>query len=622
VVSIFKFQIEHQIILSHMKRSISLLSIIIALFSVQWACKNPLNELNDFKLNINGGALINPVATINFVFSDSSKAIPSNVKVTLSGSGSKYIYDELGQHLFEVSPNGYLKLILDPNAAPTQENPIMVRVNVSADDCLPFEEFLYIFDKNEVKITYVLTKESNAPANIKVQKYNANFLGKKASDSLVLEHTNNDGIIFKFTYPKKDVIFINKTDVYFYENVTRIKRIPIRRDTTVLDSVTVVKNATKFHNKQPIDGTVERILAPVKKTLTVSYWDSSYTVPMLMSQTICDTIPIQNVQATVISNTADVVIASGFYDENGVYIDKPRKFTGTVQVPHVQFYTNDKKGRVEPVYSGGKKGPKIEISFTESANYNLYMSGTGFDNVSGSYFTVESARNTKNIDLLNFDVNYVIQTNHQYIWGGFSPNNPTDGIKIAGFNGDDEANISVTLDHILNRCEGNPVLYYKSEKINVCNYINSPYVFSVDYNTNDFLNKYPFAPVIVTTDLICKTGSKVTLPDQVINFRRNSCPDISGKLYLNGGKGTYSLLPNVDYTMYVYSPENGQELSNQLTLNGQPSKTIMGFIEDQNGMILDTAYIGTLTYEAVTKKYNLHVDLFNRVFKYKIPGCN
>jgi hypothetical protein len=360
-----------------------------------------------------------------------------------------------------------------------------------------------------------------------------------------------------------------------------------------------------------------------------------------------------------------VVIASGFYDENGVYIDKPRKFTGTVQVPHVQFYTNDKKGRVEPVYSGGKKGPKIEISFTESANYNLYMSGTGFDYVTGSYFTVESAIpfrnldfnaaskkfefennlfetkryffyknievgcgfgkvswNTKNIDLLNFDVNYVIQTNHQYIWGGFSPNNPTDGIKIAGFNGDDEANISATLDHILNRCEGNPVLYYKSEKINVCNYINSPYVFSVDYNTNDFLNKYPFAPVIVTTDLICKTGSKVTLPDQVINFRRNSCPDISGKLYLNGGKGTYSLLPNVDYTMYVYSPENGQELSNQLTLNGQPSKTIMGFIEDQNGMILDTAYIGTLTYEAVTKKYKLHVDLFNKVFKYKIPGCN
>ena len=186
-----------------MKRSISLLSIIIALFSVQWACKNPLNELNDFKLNINGGALINPIATINFVFSDSSKAIPSNIRVTLSGSGSKYIYDELGQHLFEVSPNGELKFILDPNAAPTKENPIMVRVNVSADDCLPFEEYLYIFDKNEVKITYVLTKESNAPANIKVQKYDAYFLGKKGSDSVVIEHTNNDGIIFKFTYPKR-----------------------------------------------------------------------------------------------------------------------------------------------------------------------------------------------------------------------------------------------------------------------------------------------------------------------------------------------------------------------------------------------------------------------------------
>jgi hypothetical protein len=516
-----------------------------------------------------------------------------------------------------------------------------------------------------VKITYVLTKESNAPANIKVQKYDANFLGKKASDSVVIEHTNNDGIIFKFTYPKKDLIFINKRDVYFYENVRITSRIPITRDTTVLESSTVIVNATKFYKKQPIDGTPEVILTPVKRTVIVSYRDTSYTVPIERRQTICDTIPIQNIQATVISNTENGLIASGFYDENGVYIDKPRKFTGVVRVPEISFYTKDKKLSVNPVYFGGKKGPKIEISFTEAANYNLFMSGIGYDRVSNRYFAAESiipsknlgkppfqkfvfendlfqtyrfffyknievgcgfgkvSWNTKNIDLLNFDVNYNIQTKQQYIWGSFSPNNPTDGIRIAGFNGEDEATIAVTLDHMFNRCQGKPVLYYKSEKINVCNYISSPHIFSVDYRTDDYLKKIAFVPLFVTTDLICQTGSKVTLPNQEINFRRSLCPQASGRLYLMGGKGTYSLLPSTTYNMYVYSPENGQELSSELTLNEQPSNTIMGFIEDQNGMILDTAYIGKLTYHNKDSSYYyLHVDLFNKVFKYKIPGCN
>ncbi len=641
----------------------SILSLII--FSLQWACKNPLNELTDFKLNINGGALINPITTINFSYDDSSKAIPNNIKVSFTGSGAKYLYDEFGQHLFNISPNGSLKLILDPNANPTKENPVMVRISVTADNCIPFEDYIYIFDRNETKITFLLTKESNAPANYKIQNYTLDFLGKKASDSLILEHTNKDGIKFKFTYPKQGVIFINKQDVYFYEDVIRTSKVPIKRDTIVLDTITVIKNATKFHNNQPIDGTTERILAPVKKSITIGFWDSSYSVPVRRFQTICDTIPVQNVLATVYSNTDNIVFASGFYDENGNYIDKPRKFVGAVQIPRVHFYTNDKKGYIYPVYSGGVKGPKIEIFFNEVANYNLFMSGTGYDKNTGKYFAVESAIpfkdlkfdpstkqflfennlfqtnsfffyksievgcgfgsinwNTKNTDLLNFDIDYMIQTKHQYIWGSFSPYNPNDGIRMAGFAGEDEATVTVTLDHSVNRCKGNPVLYRKTEKINICNQIGVPFLFNIDYNTNDFLSKYTFVPVNVTTDLICRTGSKVTLPNQVINFRRESCPNISGKLYLDNGKGLYSLLLGETYTMFVFSPENNQELSNKFTLIGEGAQTIAGVITDQNGNVTDTAYQGKLTFDPTKVKYNLHIDLYNKVFKYKIPGCN
>ncbi len=648
-----------------MKKIIFPLALFVTLFTFQWSCKNPLNELSDFRLNINGGALINPIANINFAYTDSSGVKPNNVRVSFSGNGAKYLYDEYGEHRFNVAPDGSLKIILGPNAHPTKENPIMARILVTADNCLPFEDYIYIFDRNQTRITFLLTKEINAPANIKVQNYSADFLGKKASESLVLEHTNKDGITFKFTYPTQGVIFINRQDIYFYEDEIRTAKVPIKRDTTVLDSITVVKNATRFHNNQPIDGTAERILAPVKKTLTVGFWDSSFKVPVLKYQTICDTIPVQNVEATIYSDIENIVIASGFYDENGLYVDKPRKFVGSIQVPSVYFYTKDRKGYVYPIYAGGQKGPKIEITFKDASNYNLFMSGTGYNKETGKYFAVESIVpakdininpsnygfafennlfqthrffffktiepgcgfatinwNTKNIDLLNFDIDYTIVTKHQYLWGKFSPYHPEDGIRLASFNGEDEASIIVTLDHSINRCEGKPVLYKKTEKINTCNYIVSPYVFNVDYNTDDFMSKYTFAPLEVTTDLICKTGSKVTLPDQTINFRREGCPEITGKLYLNGGKGKYSLLPNIEYTMFVYSPENSQELSNKFTLTGKASETILGLIKNQSGVVTDTAYIGKINYDSNNRKYNLHVDLYNKVFKYKIPGCN
>nr|MBP7511887.1 hypothetical protein [Bacteroidia bacterium] len=86
--------------------------------------------------------------------------------------------------------------------------------------------------------------------------------------------------------------------------------------------------------------------------------------------------------------------------------------------------------------------------------------------------------------------------------------------------------------------------------------------------------------------------------------------------------GKYSLLPNIEYTMFVYSPENSQELSNKFTLTGKASETILGLIKNQSGVVTDTAYIGKINYDSNNRKYNLHVDLYNKVFKYKIPGCN
>ncbi|MCE2740727.1 MAG: hypothetical protein LW669_04485, partial [Sphingobacteriales bacterium] len=140
-----------------MKNILITFTSLTCILLFQWSCKNPLNEMQDFKLNINGGALINPIATLNFAFDDSSNSKPNNVNVAFTGSGSKYLYDEFGQHIFKVAQDGSLKLILGPNANPSKENPIMVRVEITADDCIPYEDYLYIFDRNEMKITFLLT---------------------------------------------------------------------------------------------------------------------------------------------------------------------------------------------------------------------------------------------------------------------------------------------------------------------------------------------------------------------------------------------------------------------------------------------------------------------------------
>jgi hypothetical protein len=77
-----------------MKKIFIPLSFLISISLFQWSCKNPLNELEDFKLNINGGALINPIATINFAYDDSSAVKPNNIRVSFTGNGAKYLYDE------------------------------------------------------------------------------------------------------------------------------------------------------------------------------------------------------------------------------------------------------------------------------------------------------------------------------------------------------------------------------------------------------------------------------------------------------------------------------------------------------------------------------------------------
>jgi hypothetical protein len=137
-----------------MKKIIFPLALFVTLFTFQWSCKNPLNELSDFRLNINGGALINPIANINFAYTDSSGVKPNNVRVSFSGNGAKYLYDEYGEHRFNVAPDGSLKIILGPNAHPTKENPIMARILVTADNCLPFEDYIYILIETKQELPF------------------------------------------------------------------------------------------------------------------------------------------------------------------------------------------------------------------------------------------------------------------------------------------------------------------------------------------------------------------------------------------------------------------------------------------------------------------------------------
>jgi hypothetical protein len=675
--------------------------LLINILVLNQSCKNPMDDLGNIQLGINGGFFANPTSILSFRYSDNDKSIPLNIRISISGVGADHVYDDNGEKKFNVNEAGYCKFLLSQSANPTDNNPYILNIKATADGCLPINTQIYLFSKTEVKnFTLKFIKYANAPSNYKVQQYSAKFYGKKAIDTLVFSHTNNDGITFTFKYPTAGVKFVHRNFINIqhvepaYVSVnTSTTATPHYKDTTYLtafertrDSAVFSDPPTLFFNDyQPLDGTPQTIIqVPYVEMILANHVTTTYTyttvthidsiperITIEVKEILPDTVPVQDVTAIIISNIKNEVSLSGFYDGT-TWIDKPRKFIGVVEVPSIEFVSTNGE-YISPIYTYQFGGPVIEAVI--GGNYKLYIDGTGYNCKTGQYFPIQNTTNctsnsgtyvftnamfttntaffytsievgcgfaninfnyaNSDTDLANlksfvcdykienFTTNYTAPVMYGKVSYSDAYGAPGTIVRIPAFSGD-IVRVTLTTDHEYNICDGNPPLLIKTQDVLLCDYVNKELKFSCDYNTVNFLKNYVFAKLTVTSRLICRTGSKITMPNTQVFYTRAGCPLFNGTININSGVGNYTIKEGDTYGFYIVSPLNGlRVLADALPFNKNVAPIpVLGSITDTKNGTKKTAYDGFLTYDQLNHSYNLDLNIYNSAVQWNVPGCN
>ncbi|MFY8019666.1 MAG: hypothetical protein ACOVP1_00660, partial [Bacteroidia bacterium] len=150
-------------------------------------CKNPVEELKGFRLNMNG-ILADPLVKLNFATNDSSMPQPKNLIIRITGNDAKYIFDGNGKTEFS-GEIGVVDLLLGPGANPDANKPVVFTVEATADDCAPIRQDVYIFSRTQ-KLNINLTFQSNKKLEpgITYLSKDLSFLGKKANDTISFDY--------------------------------------------------------------------------------------------------------------------------------------------------------------------------------------------------------------------------------------------------------------------------------------------------------------------------------------------------------------------------------------------------------------------------------------------------
>ncbi|MEI6508236.1 MAG: hypothetical protein WCO54_07100 [Bacteroidota bacterium] len=693
-------------------------ALLVSIFLISnHSCKNPLDDLSNIHVGINGGFFANPTAILSFHYSDVDNSIPANIKINISGVGANRVFDGNGEKYFDVDKAGFCKLILSQAANPTNDNPVILNIKATADGCLPINTQLYLFSKTDVKnFTFTFIKYANAPANYKIQTYPANFYGKKALDTLVFNHTNNDGLSFTFKYPTAGVLFIHQNFQIVEDAPPTEVTVPavVKVDSTLLSSTaiynstthidTVFKDSqagyrtpvTQLFNGQPMDGNVFVGTGPIYHTITSIQtreqkifirYDKVYSPPhtdtiqkaytymqthIHTEMLLPDTVALENVTATIISRGGNGTIDyAGFWD-NGVYVDKPERFSGIVQIPEV-FFKNSQGGYITPVYPRSFAGPVIEANF--GGNYNMLFDGTAYDAFKGQYYAIRTILPAKSVNGKYTFTNDMFSTSNIYFFTnreigcGYAninfnyaksdtdlanlsqfycyykiehlPTGVTDmsqGYKtvyynnvnsknierLPAFNGD-KVRVTLTTNHEYNICDGgNTPLLTQTQDVTLCDYVGSELKFSCNYNTVNYLKQFIISKLTVRSRLVCQTGSIVTMPNTQVFYTRGNCPLFNGTININGGVGNYTVKQGDTYKFYIISPYNQAKIfADDLPFNNnQGPIPIVGRYTNVAAGTTKIVYDGTLTFNPNDHSYSMDINIYNEVMQYNIPGCN
>ncbi len=654
-----------------MKKNQLLICMLSLLVMVNFQCKNPIEELKAFKVNLNG-KLADPLVKIKFKTNDALNEEAKNVSVSITGQDAKYIFDGNGYYNFTVQ-NGVIDIILDPNANPTNENPIVFSVEAFAENCVPIRQDVYIFSKtNKFDVTLTFKSNNNLPNNVTFKTENLNFLGKKAIDTVKFDLTRFDGVKFVVKYPTTGLSFIKRTNKKFKIG-EKIRLEAETRDTAVLVLDTIKEDIKEIIGVQIYNGQVVNDykitgfkLIPqsntVIKKVFVGYRVLD-TVPIYESRIVIDTVPFSNVKASIYSQSD--FMEEGFFDENGDYIDKPRQFNGVIGIPQVYLYENNNyASSIIPVYSNANGARIIECYLPSKTNYKLFCSGVALSTKGDYYYNVKRsvplneikdfkldtggfykfAFNDKLIDgtyfiyqnseigcgfvsvnvafpnlKLDYGFEAYVSVSGKYGSYGFYLSSYNYTIRIPVFNG--SYSINTYINHPDNRCARNPALFDNTEQVNLCNFVNSntPYNYIVPYNGDDYIKTLPpFLPLKLTAKIQCSGGNFVTPPDITLLYKKIGCvgTDLYSEITLKDGKiNTSAFQKDQTYQIrYDRISESGTKYIILDTISFNSSKPIQTVKDDATEY-----WVGTMKY--LVNSFEIDLVFDNKKLKYNINGC-
>ncbi|MFN9581125.1 MAG: hypothetical protein ACK566_00455 [Bacteroidota bacterium] len=646
-------------------------------------CRNPLDDFSELQLGFDAGVLLNPAINLSFGIMDETGVVPENVTVSIEGDAASLITDANGEYFYNVNQDGSLPLMLKPEANPTEADPILVKIIAEAKDCMPIEEEIYITSRTNnpfVKLSFY--RNTNLPAGCKMQQYPAMFRGKKATDTLVFEHQNLSGVNFTFRYPVKGAKFVVRNTINVIQSIREQTVTDDSWDTTWKELVEYeedsIVGSDYFYEGQPIGGKnikVKRIREEIKGKRRLPVVVKTLVDTLYTQKVIPDTIPVENVTASIYSNTRIELETSGFYDEQCNYINKPRLFNGVIRVPDVRFTTAAGQS-VEVFYPEGIKGGRIiEMDITDKSlslyqagmtsiyNKNLnefeyayvpiiipysklpfengklifrdnymfnsyfflfkdYTLGCGFSKiVINPEYDLETFWAYWQVDhgILSYWTLYPTWYTSTYgTWKGYDV--PQVSMKLPAFNEFGKAKVKFVVDHEYNRCLGKPILYQKVDEYDPCAV--SEYVYSVNYDPGVFWAQYInyFCKVFVDAKITCKSGSLIELPKQRVYYYKIGCdPNVKTETELDKGKTQLRLINQSSYIISVINPYNGGSIKDTLVLN-EKDQFLEGFLTNKAGVPQFRAFSGNLKYDKVMRTYSLDL-VFENYFKFTIPGC-
>ncbi|MFY8020564.1 MAG: hypothetical protein ACOVP1_05180 [Bacteroidia bacterium] len=644
------------------------------------ACKNPLNELNDFKLNLNT-SLVDPIVVIN-LFDSISNSIPKDVQISLSGKDLDLFYDQDGKYDFPVI-GGKVKLILSPIAQATFDKPLEVDVQFSGLNYIPVTKKVYVLSKDmPVSLSVNMKPISAASANVKVENVNFNFLGKKRVDTVTYTHTSAQGIKFTYKFTTKGLHFVRNS--YEIQNRTysgwqySYKKVPTVIRDSFYNYIYDKNDPMRIVNGVRIDNPIRKEIQYrnidtfefVKvDSILVGYVDK-IKVPVVEKFAISDVI------GQIYSEVGTKRDLSGFVDENNNFIDKPRRFNDVISIPEIRFFLS---GTNEEVYlrwdqgiSQFNRGRTIIMEVPENSGYKLFYSGITFDYVNSVYTYSSYTLSEKETQTLRVPTGYKIVSegyndkiflykNYELGCGfakikftnlfdlkskGFyldfmgSLNNIGDGkvwdetnqtLIVPSFLDVNSTNFAIGIYH-KEQCPFSSPLFYKLETISgLCESISSgrEINYSIPYDGLAYLNTIPpvvWVDVDIDAEIKCGGGNFVVFTESgKYSFNPGNCPSFKeGTIDIKNGKGSVRLVDKRSYLVeYSFKNSLNEIIIVKGTIYIDRSKSTVEIKDENstyNGQPINY-YSGTLTYLG-NNRFSLKISFDNAKLKLKIKGCN